>query len=356
MSLEVNAMRSYGMTPSCLKAGTLVVLIIAGVLVGLVWWKPSCPSHTLLTTGRERLPHTKLATKLKYPRVFPVLRCTAQQRRTDHDGICDFLRDYRLQESNRQALLELLDYFMKLATKHGWKYYLSEGSLLGSWRHHGMIPYDIDIDLYVDIRHRDEITAAIDKENDYKLKTDARGIAHVYSESKAAQHVLKGTSGRWKWPFIDLLYFTDNGTHVNSLSYPDRQRQKTDVFPLHNRPFEAFDVPSPHDPVKFVISEYMYGHPKLSDCRAIGGVSYKCDQLKNVVPFVHREFKNELMVETLKLGDKVIQVKAVKEAESNLPKSPYTLETVKPKEAPLFKPDMIDAAMTIRMPIVKGQL
>jgi hypothetical protein len=288
--------------------------------------------------------------EIKYPRVFLVPRCTAEQRERDHDGICDFIRDYRMKESDRQVFLEILDFFLKLAKKHGWTHFLSDGSLLGSWRHHGIIPYDYDMDLSIDIRHRAEITAIIEKETDYKIKTDARSIAHLYSESKASQHILTASSGRWKWPFIDLLYYTDNGTHLNLLSYPDMQRVKTDIFPLHDRPFEVFDIPSPRDSLKYLQSEY----GESDRCRAIGDINYKCEQLKDVIPFVHREFKNDVMIETLKSGDKVIHVKQVREEEVNLPKSPYTLETAVSKNVHMFSPDMIDAMLTLNQPIQKG--
>ena len=47
----------------------------------------------------------------------------------------------------KKVLLELLNYFVDVCKKHGLKYYLGGGSVLGAVRHKGMIPWDDDIDI-----------------------------------------------------------------------------------------------------------------------------------------------------------------------------------------------------------------
>lgn len=47
----------------------------------------------------------------------------------------------------QQVLLDMLDRFVEYCKKHGLRYYLVGGTLLGAVRHHGFIPWDDDIDV-----------------------------------------------------------------------------------------------------------------------------------------------------------------------------------------------------------------
>ena len=50
-------------------------------------------------------------------------------------------------DSNHQICLELLDKFLEVCNKYKINYYLAFGSCLGSVRHQGFIPWDINIDV-----------------------------------------------------------------------------------------------------------------------------------------------------------------------------------------------------------------
>ena len=55
-----------------------------------------------------------------------------------------------LTDDQRNQLLEMLRVFSHEMKSNNVTYFLYSGSLLGSWRHHGFIPWDDDLDVIVD--------------------------------------------------------------------------------------------------------------------------------------------------------------------------------------------------------------
>lgn len=56
-----------------------------------------------------------------------------------------------LLKENHDICLQLLDKFMEVCDKYHITYYLTEGSILGAVRHKGFIPWDINVDVHLDI-------------------------------------------------------------------------------------------------------------------------------------------------------------------------------------------------------------
>ena len=61
----------------------------------------------------------------------------------------------------KQLLYETANFFAVMCAKLNITYMMYGGTLLGSWRHHDIIPWDDDIDLQVNIRDRDELYSAL---------------------------------------------------------------------------------------------------------------------------------------------------------------------------------------------------
>ena len=69
-------------------------------------------------------------------------------------------------------LKELLDYIIDLFNKHKITYFIYYGTLLGAVRHKGIIPWDTDIDIYIDNESQDKLKQLQDiihKNTHYKL-------------------------------------------------------------------------------------------------------------------------------------------------------------------------------------------
>lgn len=71
----------------------------------------------------------------------------------------EFLKD------NHDNCLKLLDKFVEICKKYEIDYYLTEGSALGAVRHKGFIPWDIHIDIHLDIDNYNKLDMAMKKED-----------------------------------------------------------------------------------------------------------------------------------------------------------------------------------------------
>nr|KAG5701390.1 hypothetical protein BaRGS_032722 [Batillaria attramentaria] len=77
----------------------------------------------------------------------------------------------------RTELLYTLNVFIRACQEHGLTYYLTGGSLVGAYRHHGLIPWDVDVDVLMNVSHRTEMLAALGDIPGFTLEVDDRGSA-----------------------------------------------------------------------------------------------------------------------------------------------------------------------------------
>ena len=60
----------------------------------------------------------------------------------------------RFPVSVHEDLLELLEVFVQEVTSHNLTHFMAGGTLIGSWRHHGFIPWDDDIDVFMHVEDK----------------------------------------------------------------------------------------------------------------------------------------------------------------------------------------------------------
>jgi hypothetical protein len=245
-------------------------------------------------------------------------------------------KELELSAIDRGILVDLLRVFIGVAEKHNWTYFLSGGSLIGSVRHHQIIPWDDDIDITINSSHAREIKEVF-KMLEPKYQVVDRGYDPILKLFSHRSHKCIEEDCKWRWPFLDLCFFNENATHIwdNHPLFSPLKNRKADVFPLHFRPFEGMMVKSPKNALRWIdvysgVSDSCETSPYRHDTETGGHdtVNIQCENLKDVYPFVLRRWTGDKMLESLRLGNKTIQTCLLDEPEWTVTK-PYSTVPLK---------------------------
>ena len=235
-----------------------------------------------------------------------------------------------LDYDKKQLLYETVNFFAVICAKLNITYMMYGGTLLGSWGHHDIIPWDDDIDLQVNIRNRDELYSALSLDTSQYRVISAGPRLKLFSRDGT-----KTSRYPWLWPYIDIHFYRENDTHIkdSSKEFAKYVYEKALLFPVHLRPFGPLKLSAPRDSYATLrktykghkCETYSYSH-RLEQLRKLPKNVVPCENFKDQVAFVHRtQSKNGGLKETLMLGDSVIQTLIVQEPEYAVT-NPYSLE------------------------------
>ncbi|XP_064636955.1 ribitol 5-phosphate transferase FKRP-like [Lineus longissimus] len=220
----------------------------------------------------------------------------------------------RITEAEHTAMIDNLRDFVRLAENRSWTYWLHAGSLLGSWRHHGMIKWDTDIDIFVDIKNRSDLIQTYDSLKDVFGYFVYHQNVLVFYQNRSI--VRSNKYPNEKWPYIDIVFYTKDATHIWAVGWPGSfsktKHPKRDVFPLKKRPFEGMMVNSPCHPMDYF--KLLYGD--ISQCKTHGYnhkvmagdkiIQRSCEVLHDLLPYVHRTSRNGTLEEVLIFRKKLL--------------------------------------------------
>ena len=210
--------------------------------------------------------------------------------------------------------LELIRVFKTRCESFNITYILEGGSLLGAYRYHGFIPWDDDFDVKLHISQKPVLKRLLDATPAHSADTSEVHVWKFWNDKKSW---LTKKGVKWQWPFIDILFFEDNNTHIFDVS-PDVNGRlvytKSDIFPLQLEIFENMLLPVPCNMRAYLNAKYKVNEICSSSARIHNAEkdpdfpvkSVPCHYLSHVYPFVHRIRTGNFLYEELRLGNKVL--------------------------------------------------
>ena len=217
-----------------------------------------------------------------------------------------------MSRSEMNVLLELLKVFTYTMDKYNLTYVIDGGSLLGTYRHHGPIPWDDDLDAMADIDQKEKVKKSLGSLSPQYVMIEWSGRLKLYSRDGSRQTY---KDKAWRWPFMDIFWFKDNGTYIYDI-FKGNLLKKKDFYPLQKRPFGHLDVSTPCNiSAKLKVNRIdfnmcvssVYNHKREMKVQE-GQISIPCKKLQKYYPFVRREFHQDVTVEYLEANNRTISV------------------------------------------------
>lgn len=247
----------------------LFLLVLATYFLGM---------KTLFTT----LPHQLRLKQVDFQPI-PYTRLGKCDPKPDGSIYCPDIRNKGSTSLRRAQLVltRVLRIFDIISKKHGIKYWLCKGTLLGAVRHNGHNPFDNDVDICIPkVEYQKFIESGVselpddiffqteDTDVHYKTPPQSGMLGKLRDTKSCYKYCLRGGCKHEDGLMIDMLVlekdrdgnFIELFSHTNWLLrrfiYGPIIRKESDIFPLTEMNFDGFSIPAPREWSKILKSYY----------------------------------------------------------------------------------------------------
>ena len=196
----------------------------------------------------------------------------------------------------RETLVRLLVLFHELCVEMSLTYFITGSTLLGSYRHHGLVPWEDVVEMLMPEEERAQIWETFQHfANTSDELSVAIGPGRRMKVFHKLWHVLVPIGGfEFGWPLIDVTFYKEDNIDIWQFEGFNKI-PKLLIFPLHLRPFDTVFLRSPRD--GYAVLKRLYWNPdcvslvwshRLERSPTIGVIRFECQEVSRIYPFVHR--------------------------------------------------------------------
>ena len=231
-----------------------------------------------------------------------------------------------------QNIKKLMMDLHRIFTENNITYVMVDGTLLGSYVTHDVLPWDDELDFLMRNSDKKKLVNLLqdtDKYPDHQVV-----IPNSRPERMKIFNVNSPPAGNqtWKWPFADITYIEEDDNHVWAADTAYHFNvDRSDFYPLHNRPLFGLWFPAPRN------SRLVLGrHYKKVPCHSStwnhkmeiwqhNTSSIDCAEMEEYYPIVHRVSYKDGISENLKIKGSEIYTIFVDEPPIGNPSNPFDL-------------------------------
>lgn len=145
-------------------------------------------------------------------------------------------------EEYKAVVKDVLEYFHAFCHNHGLKYFIAYGSLLGTIRHQGFIPWDDDVDVYM-------------------MREDYDRFISIISQLDNGFYVLSSTTSKYYYNNFTRFCSDSCILKLRGIENIDNLGAFIDIFPLDNVPLDKNERMLFFKDIKTAKEDIMYSLP-----------------------------------------------------------------------------------------------